>query len=154
MGLRGPAPVPTAILAARGSPEVRGRQGEPRAAVECPTCPGFLSKEAKLEWGRQVKELERIGVIAKLDRSMLAAYCEAWAEFAALSGVIDKRVKNGGEAAYTALITEGVVNAKNRAVERMSKIALQFGFSPSARTRIRTADPPQEEGPRLADYTG
>lgn len=47
--------------------------------VEIPGCPRHLLPEARKEWRRITPELERYGLISKLDRSALALYCQAWA---------------------------------------------------------------------------
>lgn len=129
MGLRGKAPTPTKILKARGSRWAAGRDGEPTLPVEAPTCPGWLGREAKAEWRRQVKHLVTMGVIAQADRALLAVWCETWAEFVALSG---KVAADGAD--WRLRI------AKNAAADRLVKAAQQFGFSPSARARLRTPD--------------
>lgn len=139
MGLRGPPPTPTVILKARGSRLADQRRGEPKPDVEKPTCPPWLGKEAKAEWKRQVKQLERMGLIAQVDRALLTSYCEAWGEFVALAAEVEKQVKEIG---YAAVIGQGLMAAKNKAAERVLKIAQQFGFSPSSRTRLRTPEKP------------
>src|SRR5262245_17317041 len=81
MGRRGPQPTPTEILRLRGSWRAKEREGEVVYSRGRPTCPAFLSREAKAEWRRQMPQLEAAGVLATVDRAVLAAYCEAWAEF-------------------------------------------------------------------------
>jgi P27 family predicted phage terminase small subunit len=135
----GPSPLPTAILALRGSWRAKTRRGEPTLPVEKPTCPVFLSTEAKSEWRRQVVELSRLGVLAKIDRALLAVYCEAWGEFVMVveaigkSGVIikdrDGRLKRNP-----------LCRVRDAAVERMIRLAGQFGFTPAARTRLRAVE--------------
>lgn len=49
----------------------------PRPLPKAPSCPRWLSKEARAEWRRIVPELERIGLISELDREALAGYCDA-----------------------------------------------------------------------------
>jgi len=78
--------------------------------------------------------------IAKIDRALLAAYCEAWDEFVAVSemlrrsGVIIKSPET--EVWYQ----NPLVGIRNRAVERLMRLAQQFGFSPAARTRLRAVE--------------
>src|SRR5688572_22544012 len=81
MGARGPQPVPTPILAARGSWRAKLRDGEPRFSDTTPNCPASLKGEARAEWRRQVKQLRGAGLLSQADRAMLAAFCEAWGEF-------------------------------------------------------------------------
>jgi P27 family predicted phage terminase small subunit len=133
--MRGPAPTPTAILEARGSPRAKLRLGEPRLPVERPSCPAWLKGEARAEWNRQAKALESAGILARCDRALLVAYCEAWGEFLQARQELEA---NG----YTFTTDKGYVGPspwvaiRNRAVERLVKLADRFGFSPAARARL------------------
>jgi len=134
--MRGRMPTPTAILEARGSPCAKPRLGEPRLPVERPSCPRWLKGETRAEWNRQAKALESAGILARCDRALLAAYCEAWGEF--VEAV--RRLEADG---YTTTTDKGYTMAspwvaiKNRAVERLVKLADRFGFGPAARARLR-----------------
>jgi P27 family predicted phage terminase small subunit len=136
MGLRGPQPTPTPILQARGSWRAKGRADEVQFERGKPSCPAFLGKEARAEWKRQVKALDAAGILALADRAMLAVYCEAWGEFAEASarvaeiGLLTK--DSAGRVAVNPLM-----KVRNRAAERVMQIAAQFGFSASARTRLK-----------------
>lgn len=143
MGRRGPPPTPTAILQMRGSSLVPQREGELSFPVSAPSCPTWLNAEAKAEWKRQVKHLESAGVIAEVDRAALAAYCEAWGEFRDLCAEVQKLAASDG--GYTVAINRGLVNAKAKAVERLLRLAGQFGFTPAARTRIKA---PEQQEPK------
>lgn len=133
---RGPAPTPSEILNARGSWRAETRKDEPALPVKAPPCPPWLKGEGKKEWGRVTKLLVAMGVVAEIDRALLAFYCEAWAEFIEAADYIEE---NGHtvtlESGYVAI--HPMVGVKNSAFERCVKIAAQFGFSPSARTRLR-----------------
>lgn len=133
----GPAPTPSPMLRARGSWRANARREEPELPCKAPACPQWLSVEAKAEWRRQVKHLEAMGVVAEIDRPMLAAFCEAWAEFVQAAAFI---AEHGHiittEKGY--VLPHPQVAIKNSAVERLKAIGQQFGFSPAARTRLRT----------------
>ena len=45
-----------------------------------PKMPTWLDREGKAEWRRIVPELARVGVVAFLDRAVLAAYCDVWSK--------------------------------------------------------------------------
>ena len=98
MGQRGPKPKPTALKIFEGNPgQRRLNLHEPKPTPGAPTCPGWLSREAKAEWKRVVPELERLGMLAKIDRAELAAYCQSWAEYveAAKSAQVEGAVIEG-----------------------------------------------------------
>lgn len=144
----GPSPTPTPILKARGSWRAKERGGEPSPALETPSCPSWLKGESRREWQRQCAQLRRLGILAKCDRAMLAAYCAAWGEFVEAQAWVEE---NG----FTAVspngcrILEPMVGVRNRAVERLIKLADRFGFSPAARARVRAEKPAKDEGPQL-----
>jgi P27 family predicted phage terminase small subunit len=106
-----------------------------------PTCPAWLGKEAKAEWKRQVKALEAAGILASVDRALLAVWCDAWADFAqaatliAQHGPLVKRA-NGD------LARSPVARLRDSAAQRLLAVAVQFGFTPVARARIKV-DAPQ-----------
>src|SRR5262245_889783 len=91
MGLRGPPPTPTAILNLRGSWRGKQRMGEVQFESGAPTCPAWLSKEAKAEWRRAVRLLASVGLLQKVDRALLACYCDCWAEVMTLTTEINRR---------------------------------------------------------------
>lgn len=56
-------------------------EDEVQLLVETPDCPKHLWPEAKKEWKRIGPELEDAGLVAKIDRSALALYCQSWARW-------------------------------------------------------------------------
>jgi P27 family predicted phage terminase small subunit len=137
MGICGQAPTPAKILKARGSWRAKGReQTEVHYEAGAPSCPAWLTKEAKAEWRRQVRQLTLAGVIEQADRAVLAAYCEAWSEFVTASRTLERD-------GYTTVTAKGRpmpspwTTVKNHAATRLVKLAAHFGFSPAARTRVK-----------------
>lgn len=47
-----------------------------------PSMPTWLDREGRAEWRRVVPELERLGVIATVDRAVLGLYCDVWSKAA------------------------------------------------------------------------
>jgi P27 family predicted phage terminase small subunit len=147
MGARGPAPTPAKTLQARGSWRAKLAEGQMSLPVERPSCPAWLEGEAKAEWKRQVEQLLRAGVLAKIDRGVLALCCEAWGEFIELRDQVKSLRARQPEAVVGTLvaISKGLLAAKNKAAERYVKLADRFGFSPAARTRIRATEQTEDE---------
>ncbi len=129
-----PVPVPTAILSARGSWRAKTRAGEPRPRVQKPSCPALLQGEGKAEWNRQVRELHRLGLIARMDRGLLVLWCEAWANYLELTEAIRAA---GGVKQGAAL---QLFWARKSAGETLLKVSALFGFSPSARSRLHVVE--------------
>jgi P27 family predicted phage terminase small subunit len=142
-------PTPTPILEARGSRKARQRaaNGERRPPLKRPSCPAWLSKEAKAEWRRQIKQLEELGLAAEIDRAVLAAYCDAWGELVEVNRLLEEA--GGAKADNWRLLA-----VKARAREQLAKLAQQFGFSPSSRARVKVPEQEQKGNDGKARFFG
>lgn len=78
MGRRGPAAVPDNVRELRGNPGKRPAPRRLKLPPKAPKAPTWLPREAKAEWNRVVPGLDRMGVLAEVDRGVLTAYCLAW----------------------------------------------------------------------------
>ncbi|MFF7365827.1 phage terminase small subunit P27 family [Streptomyces sp. NPDC008125] len=90
MGTRGPIPQPDNVRALRGNPGGRPAPKRVAARPGAPSPPTWLDTEAKAEWRRVVPELDRLGVLAKVDRAALTTYCAAWSKFAAAEKLLQQ----------------------------------------------------------------
>jgi phage terminase small subunit len=160
MGLRGPKPLPANVHLLRGNPSkkpiadlVDGFQPE----VEIPGCPRHLLPEARKEWRRITPELERYGLISKLDRSALSLYCQAWARWvwaeeqlqraqaaaaSAMAEAAEKGVPYEGGDGITVATPNGHMTysphwvISNKAMEQVNKYLASFGLDPASRGRV------------------
>lgn len=153
MGRRGPKPDTKAIGSKHVYRRKKAAQAAPKLPTEAPDCPAGLSREAKAEWTRVVENLELMGVVTKIDRAMLAIYCQQWAEVLELNALIKTqgRVTKGSTGSK---VSNPLIKQRDAAMDRLLEIAEQFGFTPAARSRLN-ADPPgprpkPEEGSLLA----
>ncbi len=79
MGQRGPKAMPANVHLLRGNPSKKSfaeLAGEVHPEVEIPGCPKHLLPEARKEWRRIGLELQKLGLISKLDRTALGMYCQ------------------------------------------------------------------------------
>lgn len=144
MGKRGPAPKPSKLKLLQGThrPD-RAPANEPDPEVEAPSCPTWLHREAKREWRRIVPELVRLGLVAEVDRAALAAYCQAYATWWRMERDIDEHgdvqisARSGLESARPQ------VAMRDKALETMRKFLVEFGLTPSSRTRVSAAEKPK-----------
>lgn len=152
--------LPANVHVLRGNPSkkatadlVDGLQPE----VEIPGCPRHLLPEARKEWRRITPELERYGLISKLDRTALALYCQAYARWVwaeeqmarAQTLAAEKRaeveargeVYEGGDG-MTVMTPSGHMTYSphwvigNKAQQQVKEFLAQFGLSPSSRTSV------------------
>ena len=80
-----------------------------------------------------------MGVLAKVDRTVLAAHCEAWAQWVDLVKRLEGMDMEAPSYWRLAL-------AKHRALEALVKLSDRLGFNPAARARLRTEPPRKNEG--------
>ena len=134
--MAGRKPKPTHLKLVTGNPGKRKlNQNEPKPVAKIPDVPEHLSDDAKVEWGRVCQELFTLGLLTRLDRSMLASYCESWATW--VDAV--KQIKATGKVIKAPSgypVPNPYIAIANRALDMIHKFASEFGMSPVARTRI------------------
>jgi len=129
--------------------------------VEIPSAPKWIWPEARKEWRRVGRELERYGLISKLDRSALVLYCQAWAKLVwaetmlarAMATAEEKRLEaeaagevwKGGDGIMVpspngALVYSHHWVVQRRAAQEVHWYLQSFGLSPASRGRVRTSD--------------
>lgn len=147
MGKRGPAPKPTNVLKITGSWRAKTRsKAEPKPKAKAPVCPEWLSPDAKAKWAELVPELLRMKLLTVVDGDVLAAYCEAWAEFRAASKTI-------AEEGRTFTTEKGYVGQHPAVAQQRSawaavkSFASLFGLDPSSRSRLNVGGDKEDDKP-------
>lgn len=149
----GRRPLPGNVHMLRGNPSKKGAHdlqdggNAPQLKVEAPPCPAFLTKDAKAEWRRIVKDLEILGLITKVDRAELAVYCQAWGDWKVarekITEMEDRGMVEVTPSGYKQM--SAWMQLANRAEERMRKAGDSFGLNPSARAKLGTGHVNQGE---------
>ena len=136
MATRGRKPTPTAIKELEGNPGKRPlNTQEPVPVKKAPACPKWLAPEAKKEWRRLAKQMESLGILTDVDMATFASYCQAYArwkeaeEFISQHGTIVKTPSG-----YWQTVPQ--VSTAQTYNKIMTKIAAEFGLTPSSRSRI------------------
>lgn len=164
MGQRGPKPLPANVHMLRGNASKKPLGSlfdEFRPEVEIPDFPSWIWPEAKKEWKRIAVELEKYGLISKLDRAALVLYCQAWAKMVWAERQLARAMKLADEARAAAEdrgeeYTGGdgiMVRTANgnftyshhwvvgrHAAAEVKRYLDLFGLSPSARSKVSTSD--------------
>jgi P27 family predicted phage terminase small subunit len=156
---RGPNPKPTKLKELEGNPGKRPlNTREPAPENALPKCPSFIKGEARKEWNRLSGELFTLGLLTRIDRAALSAYCIAWgqlqeaeAELARMKKsyremmVLKKKNPNikinisNGMVSVTSngnVIMEPMLSVRKQAMEQMHKFLTEFGMTPASRSRI------------------
>jgi len=113
----------------------RTNRNEPKVEAGIPDMPSHLDAYAREEWARIVPLLAAMGVLTKADRTALAVYCQAFArwrqaeESLARSGLLIKTVAGN-------VIQNPLVGTAHKCMELTHRFAVEFGLTPSARTRV------------------
>lgn len=137
--MKGRKPKPTALKLLRGEKNKdRINLKEPKPPPVKPSCPQALGKEARKEWRRSAKMLERMGCLKQADKAVFAAYCTAWGIFVKAN----EKVEQFGPLIVTKnknIIQNPALSVMNRAMQDMVKYGVELGMTPSSRSRIHVS---------------
>lgn len=140
---------PSAIKKAQGTfAPSRSAKNEmmPSKVDGLPSPPEVLQKNARAMrlWSQSVQELSDLEMLHHVDLPQLAAYCLKMATFFEMEAFLQKNGRiywtDKGDPKRR---PEDII-AKD-ALEQANKIAQQFGFAPSARTRISMPEKAKDE---------
>ena len=143
--MRGRKKLPTEIKELKGTLQKcreLDNQMKPEKIVDLPYPPEYLNDDGKREWYAIIKEYNKLGMISKLDLSMLGLYCNEIATYIEMTNKLkdkdrimvfknpDNSIKYAAQVPYQKIA--------NDALAKALKIAIEFGLTPSSRTRIST----------------
>lgn len=136
MGQRGPVPIPFEMKVIEGN---KGKKKQPKHRPcfrpKAPRCPLWLDKEARREWKRLAPQLEKMRLLTEGDLAAFACYCKAYSDLQKAEETLEEEgrivtTEKGYQMAHPA------VAMANQAMKSIKDFAIQFGFTPSARSRI------------------
>lgn len=146
MGLRGPAPRPTALRILEGNPSKRPiNKAEPKPRLKIPGCPSHLDDLAKTEWKRLVRIISHMKLLTEADYMALGNLCMAYSRMV-------KAERKLAEAGLLYKTQSGYVQQSpllsiiNSSVETISKLCKEFGLTPSSRSRIQLMSSENQQG--------
>lgn len=154
---RGRKPKPPALKLLDGNP---GKRKIPTPAVVsgAPDCPEWLTDEAQAEWDRVVPDLDAKGLLDKVDRAALTAYCQAVSILKEAEAAIEDhgiitfmirkayRDEDGNEIEIEASATPNpAVRIAAQAATTVRSFASEFGLTPVSRARLPTSNEPDED---------
>jgi P27 family predicted phage terminase small subunit len=137
--MRGRKPKPSYLKILAGNPGRRPLNNrEPQPTRKTPACPGHLDREARIEWRRICKELDKVGLLTLVDRAVVAGYCQAWSRWVRAENML----RESGEVLESA---EGGryqnpwLAVANKALEQVHKFSALLGLDPSSRSRLKAS---------------
>lgn len=151
MGIRGPAPKPTAIRKREGYPSSRRLLNEPFYPARAPTKPDKISAGASVLWDDLVEEMSVSGVLCSVDgralwhlsedEALLAnAYEGLWNMARSIKREAKSQGKKLSKGEIMVLLTmkngRMAMNALHNIATRVIIERREFGLTPASRTRI------------------
>jgi P27 family predicted phage terminase small subunit len=108
---------------------------EPKPPTTIPDPPEEVTGAALDEWHRITPLLAAMGLLSRLDRAALVGYCIAWGRWMEAEAELEKygavvKSPNGFP------VQSPFLAIANRAMKQVKEFLVEFGMSPSARTRV------------------
>jgi phage terminase small subunit len=168
----GPPKKPSKLKELEGNPGKRALPAkEPKPQLALPSCPSFIKGPGRKEWKRIAPELLQLGLLTRLDRAALTAYCIAWGQLEEVEHELARakkanremnrlRKKNpnlkamdtNGMVSITSngnSVIEPLLSVRKQALEQMHKFLIEFGMTPASRSRI-SGEPVSKKGSKSA----
>ena len=136
---------PKKLKVLKGNPGKRELKDEPEPDVMIPDPPDHLGKIALAEWKYMAPQLEKLGLISKIDRTAFAAYCQCYERWA----LAEAHIQLHGMTMTTINGTEyqsPYVGIANKALLLMHKYLTEFGMTPAARSRVSPSEVKKSKG--------
>ena len=143
--MAGRRPKPTQLKVVGGNPGHRPiNKNEPKPKAATNRAPNGLSKDALKHWHTVAKQLSAAKILTELDKPALILYCEAWARWREATNQVGERgmlVKS--PSGYP--MQNPYLAIANKAFEQMQKMLVEFGMTPSSRSRIQVSAEEDED---------
>lgn len=140
---RGRKRLPTKLKEVQGTLEktrVLDDEMMPEPVSGVPMPPQWLSEVGKKEWHRVVEPLHAMKMVSGLDLGMLALYCNEMSVYIEMEQELRSKSRvyavKDSEGNVKQIQTVAHQRIADRALEKALKIAVEFGFTPAARTKI------------------
>lgn len=145
MAIEGRKPKPTALKRLQGNPGHRRlSEHELQPKPGLPRCPAHVQGIARREWHRVGRILGGLGLLTLADRTALEIYCltyQHWVEAEAMVAKTNLVVKGNKQP----LILNPFFVASQRLSAQLQAILVEFGMTPSSRSRLSIAPPPEKD---------
>ena len=149
----GPGPKPTVLKVIAGNPGKRALpKNEPKPPIDVDArCPTRLKGDARKEWKRIAPVLRDAGLLTKIDGTALTLYCEAHELYLKAKKHVDTEplIDFVGEHAYPT--PTPYLAIMNKQADRMRQFLIEFGMTPSSRTRVQVTPPKGAEEDEWGD---
>ena len=127
---------------------MNAREATPKPGSEPPD---WLQGEAAEEWRRLAPVLYRLGLLTEIDGAALATYCATYARWRdaerhlAADGMVIT-----GKGGY--LCQSPYIPIANRCIAQMRSFLIEFGMTPSARSKVQTSADRDSPGDPFSEF--
>ena len=155
--MKGRKPIPKEIAKLRGY--FRPSRHKDQLAVSgidfvynsIPDAPSGMSKYAAKIWNEQLSQASKIdGYLAEIDLPLFEIYCNTYADLMEVKDILRKEPMQYTDANGVVRINP-LYNVQKTLSKDFANLSSEFGFSPSARTKIKLQPIKQPEQP-FDDY--
>lgn len=108
-----------------------------------PRCPSHLNDVAYKEWRRLATPLHEAGILTLADRSVLAAYCQAYARWVEAEENSPRRPLLKTPSGYVQ--QSPWLAVANKQMELMGRFMAELGLTPAARSRLGLESAPNAD---------
>jgi P27 family predicted phage terminase small subunit len=150
--MRGRKPKPTRIKVLSGNP---GKRPLPKNDVkpprEIPRPPPILQGLARKEWWRMAPLLYDAGLLTKIDVPALATYCQCYARWCEA----EEEIRRSGTVIKSSKgqpMVSPFLKVANIALQQLMRMLVEFGMSPSSRSRVTVAPTPDPQEDAFAKW--
>ena len=123
---------------------------EDEPATEAPPAPSYLKEMAKRAWRRTAGQLVEMGVLTEADLVALEAYCTLDAHYRDAESHLKASMLVTG--ANGQKILSPYHRVSRECLKEMKAWMLEFGLTPSSRSRVRVKQPTADEGGETEDW--
>lgn len=141
---KGRKPKPNHLKLIDGNPGKRAIE-KPKVAPSRPIAPHDMTAEAKREWSYVVPHLDALGLLHKVDRAALRAYCELVSTNIAATRDLEKR-GYFVEGADGGIVKNPAVSVQTQTATQIRLFSSEFGLTAASRMRLELPDPSATAG--------
>lgn len=139
--MKGRKPTPGALKTLRGTDQpvrMNNDSSEPEVISKMPPPPKWFGKMARKIYKTKSQELINQKVMSMLDIDMFILYCNEYGIYIETSEIIGKIPYQDKLSESSNEVYRRIRQQNQQAWERAKAIAIEFGFTPSARGRVQT----------------
>lgn len=142
--MKGRKPTPRVVKELTGNPGKRRMRREPKAPGDLRLMqpPAELDERAQVEWEWTLRNAP-LGVLRRVDRSLLAVYCQCVSDFWQAHALVREHgvvlVQTVGRSKRVVLARNPAQIEKRGLAEKIGQIAEKLGLPPVARARLDVA---------------